>query len=82
MNEKMIQVKILGKNREYPYGTPYAAIVQEYEGSTRYPIVLVRKNGKLCELHKKLKRTGSWNSSPSETRSDIRLIKGVHPCSF
>ncbi|HJC62210.1 MAG TPA: nucleoside kinase [Candidatus Blautia merdavium] len=58
MNEKMIQVKILGKNREYPYGTPYAAIVQEYEGSTRYPIVLVRKNGKLCELHKKLKKDG------------------------
>ena len=58
MNEKMIQVKILRKNREYPYGTPYAAIVQEYEGSTRYPIVLVRKNGKLCELHKKLKKDG------------------------
>lgn len=58
MNDKMIHVKILGKVREYPHGTPYAAIAQEYKGSTRYPIVLVRKNGKLCELHKKLKKDG------------------------
>lgn len=59
MSEKMIQVKILGKIREYPRGTSYGKIVQEYEGSLRYPIVLVSKDGKLCELHKKLKKNGT-----------------------
>lgn len=58
MSDRMVSVKILGKQREYPYGTSYSKIVQEYEGATRYPIVLVMMNGKLCELHKKLKKDG------------------------
>ena len=58
MKPKMISVTILGKTREYPYGTSYGEIVEEYKESTRYPIVLVMKDGKLCELHKKLKRDG------------------------
>lgn len=58
MSERMISVKILGKQKTYPYGTSYAQIAAEYEGSTRYPIVLVMKDGKLCELHKKLKKDG------------------------
>ena len=58
MKEKMISVKILGKQREYPCGTPYSKIVEDFQGSTRYPIVLVMKDKKLCELHKKLKKDG------------------------
>lgn len=58
MKEKMISVKILGKQREYPYGTPYSRIAEEYQDTARYPIVLVMMNKKLCELHKKLKRDG------------------------
>ena len=58
MKEKMISVKILGKLREYPYGTPYSKIVEDFPESTRYPIVLVMKDKKLCELHKKLKKDG------------------------
>ena len=58
MNQRMISVTILGKTREYPYGTSYGEIVEEYKDSTRYPIVLVIKDGKLCELHKKLKKDG------------------------
>lgn len=58
MNQRMISVTILGKTKEYPYGTSYGEIVEEYKDSTRYPIVLVMKDGKLCELHKKLKKDG------------------------
>ena len=58
MKEKMISVKILGKLREYPYGTPYSKIVENFPESTRYPIVLVMKDKKLCELHKKRKKDG------------------------
>lgn len=52
MKERMISVKILGKQREYPYGTPYSKIAEDYRGITRHPIVLVMKDKKLCELHK------------------------------
>lgn len=58
MNQKTIKVQILGKTKEYPYGTSYGEIVEEYKESSRYPIVLVMKDGKLCELHKKLKQDG------------------------
>ena len=58
MSERMISVKILGKQKTYPYGTSYTQSATEYQGSTRYPIVLVMKDGKLCELHKKLKKDG------------------------
>lgn len=58
MNQKTVKVKILGKIKEYPYGISYGEIVEEYQESSRYPIVLVMKDGKLCELHKKLKRDG------------------------
>ena len=36
MSERMISVKILGKQKTYPYGTSYAQIATEYQGSTRY----------------------------------------------
>lgn len=58
MNQKTIKVQILGKTKEYPYGTSYGEIVEEYQEGSRYPIVLVMKDGKLCELHKKLKQDG------------------------
>lgn len=58
MSQKTVKVKILGKTKEYPYGISYGEIVEEYQESSRYPIVLVMKDGKLCELHKKLKRDG------------------------
>ena len=47
MKEKMISVKILGKQREYPCGTPYSKIVEDFQESSRYPIVLVMKDKKL-----------------------------------
>lgn len=59
MGERMLNVKILGKTKEYPYGTTYAKIAEDYKGKTKYPIVLVMMNGKLCELHKKLKKDGA-----------------------
>ena len=59
MRENMVSVKMLGQTKESPYGTTYAKIADDYQESTRYPIVLVRKDKKLCELHKKLKKEGT-----------------------
>ncbi len=59
MSDRMIQVNILGEQKEYPYGTTYGKIAQEYQSKYEYPIVLLMKNHKLCELHKKLKKEGT-----------------------
>lgn len=59
MGDRMIQVNILGEQKEYPYGTTYGKIAQEYQSKYEYPIVLLMKDNKLCELHKKLKKEGA-----------------------
>ncbi len=52
----MSQVKIHGELREYPAGTPFGVIAQEYQSQYKDPIVLVMADGRLRELHKKLKK--------------------------
>ena len=59
MGDRMIQVNILGEQKEYPYGTTYGKIAQEYQSKYEYSIVLLMKDNKLCELHKKLKKEGT-----------------------
>lgn len=55
MEQKLYKVTIDGVTKEYPHGTTYAQIVKEYEDAAEYPIILVTVNGKLRELHKRLK---------------------------
>lgn len=54
--KKMIQVTVDGVPRAYPQGTPYRAVAADFQD--RYPcdILLVNRDGKLCELHKTLDR--------------------------
>ena len=54
MNE-MLRVIIDGKVMEYPKGTPYLEIAKENQGAYPHDIILVFVNGKLQELHKRLK---------------------------
>lgn len=55
MEKKMYQVTICGQTKKYPEGIPYGEIVKEFEGEFTYPVVLVMVDGKLRELHKRLK---------------------------
>ena len=55
MEQKMVKVEIMGDTREYPAGTPFAEIVEPYQKVSEAPVILVTVNGKLKELHKKLK---------------------------
>ncbi len=50
------KVIIDGAQYEYPYGTPFRTIAEDFQD--RYPddILLVNRDGKLCELHKVLDR--------------------------
>ena len=57
MDEKrMIRVTVDGTEYSYPHGTPYRTIAADFQD--RYPcdILLVNRDGKLCELHKPLDR--------------------------
>ena len=55
MEQKMVKVEIMGEIREYPAGTTFAEIVEPYQKVSETPVILVTVNGKLKELHKKLK---------------------------
>lgn len=55
MENEMIKVTIDGEEREYPYGTTYSVIAEEYQSTKEYDIVLVMADNRLRELHKRLK---------------------------
>ena len=56
MEQKMAKVTVNGETKEYPCGTSYRDIVDEYQKDTEFPIILVTADGRLRELHKKVKR--------------------------
>lgn len=56
MGLKMCKVTIGSQQKEYPEGTPYGEIVKDFEEMSAYPIVLVTVDGKLRELHKKIRK--------------------------
>ena len=53
--ENMAKVTINGETKEYPCGTSYRDIVNEYQKDTEAPIILVTVDGRLRELHKRVK---------------------------
>ncbi|HIW49944.1 MAG TPA: nucleoside kinase [Candidatus Blautia intestinavium] len=56
MEQETAKVTIDGVTEEYPVGTSYADIVKKYQTDGKAPVILVTVNGKLRELHKKLKK--------------------------
>ncbi len=57
MEEKrMFKVMVDGVEYAYPQGTPYRTIAADFQQRFPYDILLVNRDGKLCELHKTLDR--------------------------
>lgn len=54
--EASYQVTVDGVMHQYPAGTPYQAISRDVQASYPSDILLVERNGKLCELAKRLDR--------------------------
>lgn len=54
-----IRVQIQGEEKEYPKGTLYQSIAEEYQKDYADDIVLVKMNGKLRELQSALKKDGT-----------------------
>ena len=55
MEQKLLKVTYESQVKEYPYGTTYRDIVSEYQDKVQFPIILITANGRLRELHKRLK---------------------------
>ena len=55
MEQNMAKVTINGETKEYPCGTSYRDIVNEYQKDTEAPVILVTVDGRLRELHKRVK---------------------------
>lgn len=56
--EQTIQKTVIidGKTYPYPVGTPFNAIAADFQPSYAHDILLVNRDGKLCELHKTLEQ--------------------------
>lgn len=50
----MVQIVINGEKKEYPFGTTWLTVAQEYQPQWEEDILLVQADGKLQELHKKV----------------------------
>lgn len=57
-DNQMVTLVIGGEEKQYPYGTSFLSIAQEYQQQYEDDIVLVVYNNRLRELGKKVKRDG------------------------
>ena len=55
-NAGMMKVTVEGVEYEYPFGTSYREIAADFQEFYAHDILLVNRDGKLCELHKTLDR--------------------------
>ena len=55
----MLTVKINNTTRQYPPGTSFEQVVEEFQDSFNRTIVLVVEDGKIKELHKTLQKDGA-----------------------
>lgn len=53
---KALNVTVDGIVHSYPFGTPYQDIAADFQKQHEYDILLVNRDGRLCELHKTLDR--------------------------
>ncbi|WP_099469048.1 nucleoside kinase [Konateibacter massiliensis] len=82
MENEMIKVNVEGEEREYPYGTAFTTIAEEYQPKKEQEIVLVMIENRLRELHKRLKEpcsisfitTGDSIGNMTYRRSAVLLL--------
>ena len=55
-DKRLLNVTVDGEQYAYPYGTPYRTVAADFQDRFPCDILLVNRNGKLCELTKTLDR--------------------------
>ena len=76
MEEKrMAKVTIDGAEHVYPYGTPYKLIAADFQDRFPCDILLVNRDGKLCELHKVLDRDCTLKMVTAQDKPGIQTYE-------
>ena len=76
MEEKrMIKVTVDGADHAYPSGTPYRAVAADFQDRYPWDILLVNRDGKLCELHKTLDRDCSLKMVTAQDKPGIQTYE-------
>ena len=73
--KKMITVTIDGAEYAYPYGTPYKNIAADFQDRFSCDILLVNRDGKLCELHKVLDRDCSLKMVTAQAKPGMQTYE-------
>ena len=73
--KKMMRVTIDGSAYSYPYGTPYKIIAADFQDRFPCDILLVNRDGKLCELHKVLDRDCSLQMITAQTKPGMQTYE-------
>ncbi|MCI9511123.1 MAG: nucleoside kinase [Oscillibacter sp.] len=71
----MIKVTVDGVEHAYPHGTPYRAIAADFQDRYPWDILLVNRDGKLCELHKVLDRDCSLKMVTAQDKPGIQTYE-------
>ena len=72
---KMVKVTVEGEERTYPSGTPYRTVAADFQSRYPYDILLVNRDGKLCELHKTLDRDCSLKMITAQDKPGIQTYE-------
>nr|WP_325195809.1 nucleoside kinase [uncultured Oscillibacter sp.] len=71
----MMKVTVDGEERTYPFGTPYQKIAADFQEKYAHDILLVNRNGKLCELHKTLDRDCTLKMITAEEKPGMQTYE-------
>ena len=76
MEEKtMVKVTVDGREYAYPKGTPYRTVAADFQERFPNDILLVNRDGKLCELHKTLDRDCSLRLVTAREKPGIQTYE-------
>ena len=76
MEEKrMLNVTVDGITYSYPHGTSYRTIAADFQERFPYEILLVNRDGKLCELHKVLDRDCTLRMITAQDKPGIQTYE-------
>ena len=73
--KKMIRVTVDGADYTYPRGTSYRTIAADFQDRYPWEILLVNREGKLCELHKVLDRDCSLKMVTAQDKPGIQTYE-------
>ena len=74
-NTRMMKVNVDGVEYIYPKGTLYQAIAADFQEGYAHDILLVNRNGNLCELHKALDRDCTLKMITAEEKPGMQTYE-------